>query len=155
LPRISNTATKQTDLIAQHSVQDGGLRLRLNPPYGLRACSSSAVDQGLLEENPASEVKVREREKGFDAEEAHKILTATLREFDGTDQRGDEGGAALAAVARRLYRGPHQRTHAADGGRLLNRGLLRGRFPHFVFTEAQRAIRHISRPNLEPGMRKK
>jgi hypothetical protein len=35
LPRISNKATTQTDLIAQHSVQDGGLRLRLNPPYGL------------------------------------------------------------------------------------------------------------------------
>jgi hypothetical protein len=34
LPRISNKATTQTDLIAQHSVQDGGLRLRLNPPYG-------------------------------------------------------------------------------------------------------------------------
>jgi hypothetical protein len=36
LPRISNKATTQTDLIAPHSVQDGGLRLRFNPPYGLR-----------------------------------------------------------------------------------------------------------------------
>lgn len=45
-----------------------------------------AVDQGQLAENPAKEVKVRvrkkvkERDKGFDGEEAATILLATLRE---------------------------------------------------------------------------
>jgi hypothetical protein len=50
-----------------------------------KALLQFAVDQGLLAENPAKEVKVRvkkkvkEREKGFDGDEAAKILTATLR----------------------------------------------------------------------------
>jgi integrase len=52
-----------------------------------KAMLQFAVDQGLLAENPAKEVKVRvkkkvkEREKGFDGDEAAKILTATLRPF--------------------------------------------------------------------------
>lgn len=52
-----------------------------------KALLQFAGDQGLLAENPAKEVKVRvkkkvkEREKGFDGDEAAKILTATLRPF--------------------------------------------------------------------------
>lgn len=52
-----------------------------------KAVLQFAVDQGQLPENPAKEVKVRvkkkvkEREKGFDGEEAATILAATLKPF--------------------------------------------------------------------------
>jgi site-specific recombinase XerC len=52
-----------------------------------KAMLQFAVDQGLLAENPAKEVKVRarkkvkEREKGFDCDEAAKILAATQGPF--------------------------------------------------------------------------
>ena len=52
-----------------------------------KAMFQFAVDQGLLAENPAKEVKVRvkkkvkEREKGFDGDEAAKILAASQGPF--------------------------------------------------------------------------
>ncbi len=56
-------------------------------PEATKAMLQFAVDQGWLSANPAQEVRVRvpkkvkEREKGFDGEEATTILSATLRPF--------------------------------------------------------------------------
>ena len=78
-----------------------------------KALLQFAVDQGLLSENPAKEVKVRvkrgikEREKGFDgreAEDPRRHARAVL----ASDQRRDGRGAPLATLDRRLHRRPHQ-----------------------------------------------
>ena len=71
---------------------DGGMKsVTVRDVYlaAVKALLGYAVDQGHISENPAKEVKVRvrkalqERDKGFDGEEARKILSATLVEPSG------------------------------------------------------------------------
>ncbi len=85
-------AISRADVVAWKDVLlDGGMKnITVRDVYlaSAKAMFQFAVDQGQLAENPAAEVKVRvkkkvkEREKGFDADEAHTILAATLRRFD-------------------------------------------------------------------------
>jgi integrase len=87
------TAIKRADIVSwKDSLLEGGMKnVTVRDVYlaSTKAMLQFAVDQGQLAENPAAEVRVRvkkkvkEREKGFDADEAHTILVATLREFDG------------------------------------------------------------------------
>jgi integrase len=84
-------AIARADIVAwKDALLGGGMKnITVRDVYlaSTKAMFQFAVDQGLLAENPAKEVKVRvrkkvkEREKGFDGEEAKTILTATLRPF--------------------------------------------------------------------------
>lgn len=84
-------AITRADVVAwKDSLLDGGMKnITVRDVYlaAAKALLQFAVDQGRLPENPAKEVKVRvrkkvkEREKGFDGEEAKTILAATLRPF--------------------------------------------------------------------------
>jgi integrase len=81
----------RTDIVAwKDALLEGGMKnITVRDVYlaATKALVQFAVDQGLLAENPAKEVKVRvkkkvkEREKGFDGEEAAKILVATQGPF--------------------------------------------------------------------------
>ncbi|UPK40812.1 tyrosine-type recombinase/integrase (plasmid) [Bradyrhizobium sp. 186] len=82
-------AIARADIVAwKDALLEGGMKnITVRDVYlaATKAMFQFAVDQGLLAENPAKEVRVRvrkkvkEREKGFDGEEAKTILTATLR----------------------------------------------------------------------------
>jgi integrase len=84
-------AITRADLVAwKDALLAGGMKnVTVRDVYlaATKALLQFAVDQGSIPENPAKEVKVRvkrkvkEREKGFDGEEAKTILTATLRPF--------------------------------------------------------------------------
>lgn len=84
-------AISRADIVAwKDALLEGGMKnVTVRDVYlaATKALLQFAVDQGQLSENPAKEVKVRvkkkvkEREKGFDGEEARTILTATLRPF--------------------------------------------------------------------------
>jgi integrase len=81
----------RADIVAwKDALLEGGMKnITVRDVYlaSTKAMFQFAVDQGLLAENPAKEVKVRvrkkvkEREKGFDGEEATKILAATQGPF--------------------------------------------------------------------------
>jgi integrase len=85
------TAISRADIVAwKDALLDGGMKnITVRDVYlaATKALLQFAVDQGLLAENPAKEVKVRvkkkvkEREKGFDGSEAAKILAATQGPF--------------------------------------------------------------------------
>lgn len=84
-------AISRADIVAWKDVLlEGGMKnITVRDVYlaATKAMLQFAVDQGLLAENLAKEVKVRvrkkvkEREKGFDGEEAAKILAATRGPF--------------------------------------------------------------------------
>ncbi|MET4296232.1 integrase [Bradyrhizobium sp. LB8.2] len=84
-------AITRADIVAwKDALLEGGMKnVTVRDVYlaAAKATLQFAVDQGLLAENPTKEVKVRvkkkvkEREKGFDGDEAAKILTATLGPF--------------------------------------------------------------------------
>jgi site-specific recombinase XerD len=84
-------AIARADVVAwKDALLDGGMKnITVRDVYlaSTKAMFQFAVDQGLLADNPAKEVKVRvrkkvkEREKGFDGEEAAKILAATQGPF--------------------------------------------------------------------------
>jgi integrase len=81
----------RADIVAwKDALLEGGMKnITVRDVYlaSTKAMFQFAVDQGLLAENPAKEVKVRvrkkvkEREKGFDGDEAAKILAATQGPF--------------------------------------------------------------------------
>ncbi|OQW55310.1 MAG: hypothetical protein A4S14_00610 [Proteobacteria bacterium SG_bin9] len=84
-------ATTRSDIVAwKDALLGGGMaNVTVRDVYlaAIKALLQFAVDQGQLAENPAKDVKVRvrkkvkEREKGFDGEEARAILAATLKQF--------------------------------------------------------------------------
>jgi site-specific recombinase XerC len=84
-------AITRADIVAwKDALLDGGMKnVTVRDVYlaSTKALFQFAVDQGLLAENPAKEVKVRvrkkvkEREKGFDGQEAAKILAASQGPF--------------------------------------------------------------------------
>jgi integrase len=85
------TAISRADIVAwKDALLEGGMKnVTVRDVYlaATKAMFQFAVDQGQLADNPAKEVKVRvrkkvkEREKGFDGQEAETILAATLRPF--------------------------------------------------------------------------
>ncbi|WLA83200.1 DUF6538 domain-containing protein [Bradyrhizobium elkanii] len=84
-------AISRADIVAwKDALLEGGMKnVTVRDVYlaATKALLQFAVDQGQLPGNPAKEVKVRvrkkvkEREKGFDGEEARAILAATLKPF--------------------------------------------------------------------------
>ena len=84
-------AVARADIVAwKDALLAGGMKnVTVRDVYlaATKALLQFAVDQGQLPENPAKDVKVRvkknvkEREKGFDGEEARTILAATLKPF--------------------------------------------------------------------------